>query len=107
MIWQPSGSLLRQHNSSALLYTVRLAVSPESAVAEAWDALGREPGGDGLRILDGGASLIRLPDGVIEAVSGGEDALDSLQYTINETLAEALPAGTSVEVLDVVREKRR
>ena len=58
-----------------------------------WEVLQQQltAGSEGV-LLDGGASIRRAAGGngeeLFEVVSGGEDALDSLSYTINVTLAE-------------------
>ena len=50
----------------------------------------------------GGAALIRVNDCEAEAISGGEDALDSLEWAVNDVLGEALK-GTEVLVVSEER----
>lgn len=50
----------------------------------------------------GGAALIRVNNWEAEAISGGEDALDSLEWAVNDVLGEALKGA---EVLVVAEER--
>ncbi len=51
------------------------------------------------KVLWGGASLDRIGDKELEACSGGEDALDSLEDCINELLVEVIKdAGVATEI---------
>ena len=76
----------------------------------AHDASPAEAGSSGAnygKVLWGGASLTRVGDKEIEACSGGEDALDSLEDCINDLLAEVIKdAGVATEV-HVTSELRR
>lgn len=53
-----------------------------------------------------GSSLERVTDDVVEVVSGGEDGLESLEYSINATLGEAVLAADSDACLSVLAERR-
>ena len=110
-VWAPSEKAVREAfrfgayrvmvriRSSQVFPAVQTDGQDDSSVgtyagASLWKALQQQltAGSDGV-LLDGGAS-IRHAGGakgeeLLEVVSGGEDALDSLSYTINVTLAEA------------------
>lgn len=110
-VWAPSERAVRDaFRYGAYRVTIRIAVNehlrderadeqdganePSSVSDSLWEILQHQltAGSDSV-LLDGGAS-IRHAGGatggeLLEVVSGGEDALDSLSYTINVTLAEA------------------
>lgn len=109
-VWAPSERAVRDaFRYGAYRVTIRIAVNESfrderadeqddsngtSDVSDSfWEVLQQQltAGSDGV-LLDGGAS-IRHAGGatggeLLEVVSGGEDALDSLSYTLNVTLAE-------------------
>ncbi|MGX6451217.1 helix-turn-helix transcriptional regulator [Brevibacterium paucivorans] len=61
------------------------------ALGSAWARIVEEHGADEDGVVPiGGAALIRVNDREAEAISGGEDALDSLEWAVNDVLGEAL-----------------
>ena len=69
------------------------------ALDAAWARIVDEHGADEAGVVPiGGAALIRVNDREAEAISGGEDALDSLEWAVNEVLEGA-------EVLVVAEER--
>lgn len=89
VLWEPSETWQRRHRQS-MVYQVQVRVEPTAALDSAWVALGSERGGSTDEIGIGGAVLRRLAPDTVAVVSGGEDALDSLDWCLNETLAEAV-----------------
>lgn len=109
-VWTPSERAVRDaFRYGAYRVTIRITVNEHlcdeyadeqddshgnSDVSDSfWGVLQQQltAGSEGV-LLDGGASIRRVAGGngeeIFEVVSGGEDALDSLSYTINVTLAE-------------------
>ena len=109
-VWAPSERAVRDaFRYGAYRVTIRITVNEHlrdecadkqddshgtSDVSDSfWEVLQQQltAGSEGV-LLDGGASIRRAAGGngeeIFEVVSGGEDALDSLSYTINVTLAE-------------------
>ena len=73
------------------------------ALDAAWARIVDEHGADEAGVVPiGGAALIRVNDREAEAISGGEDALDSLEWAVNEVLGEVLEGA---EVLVVAEER--
>lgn len=105
-IWAPCTQLERQaHRHECYEVVVRVNVRSKSTTAEGgrirdhdshhalktlWSALAAElhPGENGA-LLDGGAVIRKDREDLLVVVSGGEDALDSISYTVNVTLVEA------------------
>lgn len=109
-IWKPSKDWLRRHTSSDLCYEVHLELQPASAAEQVWQVLAADHEGTEDAIHDGGAVIRRGGRGVLVAVSGGEDALDSLDFCVNDTIGDALSAvapQARVEVVGESRELRR
>ncbi|EFG47987.1 hypothetical protein HMPREF0183_0763 [Brevibacterium mcbrellneri ATCC 49030] len=48
----------------------------------------------------GGAALIRVNDWEAEAISEGEEALDSLEWAVNDALGEALKGAEALVVAE-------
>lgn len=96
--WQPPAEWLRGHHQDRV-YAVRLSVAPSGELDEAWRSLRRTRAMEGSRVLDGGASLKRVGPATVEVVSGGEDALDSLHESIEDTLRSALGREARVTVV--------
>lgn len=90
-VWQVSTAATKATRRGQA-YAVRVRLEPGDALDDVWAALAATltPGGHGL--LDGGSVLTRRPDGDVDVVSGGEDCLDSLSWSLNGTLAEAAAA---------------
>ena len=90
-VWRPSKRTLRATRFGDA-YSVRFAINPSSAAVLTWRQLSRTSRPDDGVVHDGGASFRRLHDDVFEVVSGGEDVLDSLSWSLNCTLLEAVRA---------------
>ena len=74
------------------------AVTP-NALDSAWACIVEEHGSDDDGVVPiGGAALIRVNDCEAEAISGGEDALDSLEWAVNDVLGEALKGAEALVV---------
>ena len=102
-IWKVSDDWFDRHTTQDLAYRVRVRVFTSGALDSAWARIVEEHGsGDDGVVPIGGAALIRVNDCEAEAISGGEDALDSLEWAVNDVLGEAL---RRAEVL-VVSEER-
>ncbi|MEL4358920.1 MULTISPECIES: hypothetical protein [unclassified Luteococcus] len=87
-LWQPSDKA-RRATRKGQVYGVRVAVEPPGLRDELWRLMAEELTSQGEVLLDGGTALHRLDSDSIELVSGGEDVLDSLSWSINQTLTEA------------------
>ncbi|WP_295644982.1 hypothetical protein [uncultured Corynebacterium sp.] len=111
-LWKPSEDWLHNHTTSDLVYTVHLQLESGEAVDRVWEQLvdcirkdSPENAGSST-VFWGGAHLDRVGDREIEAGSGGEDALDSLDDCINDLLGQAMAdAGVAMEVT-VISEQR-
>lgn len=87
--WQIPLFWWENHTTSDLLYKVCLRVD-SAALNAAWKLLStRYTVHDG-ELWIGGAGLRRIAPEHVEASSGGEDALDSLEWVINDDLFGAL-----------------
>ncbi|STD10378.1 Uncharacterised protein [Dermatophilus congolensis] len=105
----------RRHNSSDLLYELRLRFVSGAECAAVWKVLEKEHTvGETGSVLIGGAAIQHL--GVSEGgnaaevliISGGEDALDSLGYAIEDLEEAVSKAGAAMpEVVDHVRSLER
>lgn len=102
-IWKVSDDWFDRHTTQDLAYRVRVRVITPNALDAAWACIVEEhdSGDDGV-VSIGGAALIRVNEHEVDAISGGEDALDSLEWAVNDVLGEALKGA---EVL-VVSEER-
>lgn len=92
-IWSPSEKWRRRHKQSRV-YRVRLQAHIDDAK---WADLDNEYADEQGVLGLGGVTLTRLAPDQVDAISGGEDAFDSLDYAINEVLANA---ASKVEVVD-------
>ncbi|OFT96829.1 XRE family transcriptional regulator [Brevibacterium sp. HMSC22B09] len=102
-IWKVSDDWFDRHTTQDLAYRVRVRAVTPNAMDSAWARIVKEHGSDDDGVVPiGGAALIRVNDHEAEAISGGEDALDSLEWAVNDVLGEALKGA---EVL-VVSEER-
>ncbi|SHJ57473.1 hypothetical protein SAMN02745244_02803 [Tessaracoccus bendigoensis DSM 12906] len=91
-VWRPSAVSLRETRRGDA-YAVRIIVEPSAAGGAVWDQLSRKLiSAEQDVLLDGGASIRRVQDDVFEVVSGGEDVLDSLSWSLNVTVVEAVEA---------------
>ncbi|WP_051866647.1 hypothetical protein [Corynebacterium atypicum] len=89
-IWQASAELWAHHNSQDLVYRLDLAFSSAAERDRVWRVLGQSrPVSEGA-VLCGGAALTCLGARGMQVISGGEDALDSLDDAVNDALATAL-----------------
>lgn len=114
--WKLSDDWLRNHTSPDLVYTVVRRLDSPDITQRVWQQFedrvvdGAEVGGgpEGHpTVLWGGAYLELVGDREIEAGSGGEDALDSLNYAINELLANAIASAdvsTRIKVVSAARQ---
>ena len=102
-IWKVSDDWFDRHTTQDLAYRVRVRVISPNALDSAWARIVEEHGSDDDGVVPiGGAALIRVNDCEAEAISGGEDALDSLEWAVNDVLGEA-PEGTEVLVVSEER----
>ena len=102
-LWKVSDDWFDRHTTQDLAYRVGVRVCPPGALDPAWARIVEEHGSDDDGVVSiGGAALIRVSDCEADAISGGEDALDSLEWAVNDVLGEALKGA---EVL-VVSEER-
>lgn len=102
-IWKLTDDWFDRHTSQDLAYRVRIRVLTPGALDDAWVRIVDEHGIDDDGVVPiGGAALIRVNDREAEAISGGEDGLDSLEWAVNEVLGEAL---AGAEVLVVAEER--
>ncbi|MEL4504889.1 hypothetical protein AAEX63_08650 [Luteococcus sp. H138] len=100
-LWQPSEKAYKATRKGQV-YAVRVAVEPPGLRDELWQLMAGELTSQGEVLLDGGTALYRLDSAGIELVSGGEDVLDSLSWSVNLTLSDAvakLGADASVRVV--------
>ena len=102
-IWKVSNDWFDRHTTQDLAYRVRVRVISPNVLDSAWARIVEEHGSDDDGVVPiGGAALIRVNDCEAEAISGGEDALDSLEWAVNDVLGEALK-GTEVLVVSEER----
>ena len=102
-LWTLSNDWSDRHTSQYLAYRVRVRALTPGALDTAWARIVEEHGADEDGVVSiGGAALIRVSDWEAEAISGGEDALDSLEWAVNDVLGEALKGS---EVLVVAEER--
>lgn len=105
--WTPSEDWWTRHTAQDLVYHLTFRFSSPDIVDEIWaKARDLRRVKDGV-ILDGGAYLERVGPRDIEACSGGEDALDSLEFCINELLFAVTNTVAPKERPRIVREERR
>lgn len=93
-VWQPSEQTRRRTRRGAA-HAVSLQVAPPGVLESAWQRLEEELSRDPVQpqkgvLLDGGAALRRTAADSLDVDSGGEDVLDSLSYSINQTLWNCL-----------------
>ena len=89
-IWTVGDALWAGHDSSDLVYLVELAFSSPQARDRVWADLREHHPTDGDDVLHGGACLTRVDEADVHVVSGGQDALDSLDAAVNDVLADAM-----------------
>lgn len=82
------------HTTPDLLYRVRFRFGAADGFAAAdrvwWELVAERPATPDGHVLVGGAALSRSSTTDIEVISAGEDALDSLDFAVNHTLATAV-----------------
>lgn len=106
--WQIPASWWENHDSSDLHYRVRLRVDDSEALNAAWRLLSTRYTAHDAELWIGGAYLRRTAPETVEAVSGGEDALDSLEWAINEDLIAAVREVSTDERVNICSiEERR
>ena len=102
-IWKVSNDWFDRHTTQDLAYRVRVRVISPNVLDSAWARIVEEHGSDDDGVVPiGGAALIRVNGHEVDAISGGEDALDSLEWAVNDILGEALKGA---EVLVVAEER--
>ncbi|WP_394277203.1 hypothetical protein [Luteococcus sp.] len=106
ILWQPGVQWLDEHTSSDLVYTVVVAFDSR----ESRDAVLREAArgrlSDGDAVLHGGAALEPRGEREVLATSGGEDALDSLEGALNDTLGGAIER-LGITAVELLQQERR
>lgn len=105
--WTPGEDWWTRHTTHDLVYRVTFRFSSEGLVDEIWAAAASRRRVEDGAILDGGAYLERVGPRDIEAGSGGEDALDSLEFCINDLLFAVTKTIAPKERPRIVREERR
>lgn len=96
--WTPRHEWTAAHATGDVVYRVVLA-SPRWS-ARLWSALRAAHRTEGDVVSLGGAYVGASESGEIEVVSAGEDALDALDYAINDVLVGALEPGHDLRVRD-------
>lgn len=104
-LWEPPQKWFRRHKQSKV-YAVRVGVDPAAALDSAWEALTAKHRTENGFVLDGGASLERKGGDEVEVVSGGEDGLESLAWSVNVTLGEAVRAADPEAQLRVISQRQ-
>lgn len=102
-VWQPSAAS-RRATAAGAAYAVRIDIAPADVADRAWQQLSEELPAHGSTLADGGVALVRSGAARVEAVSGGEDVLDSLSWSINHTLRDAVLGADRAATLTVVDE---
>lgn len=98
-IWKVPDDWFDRHTTQDLAYRVRVRAVTPGALDSAWARIVEEHGSDDDGVVPiGGAALIRVNDCEAEAISGGEDALDSLEWAVNDVLGEALKGAEALVV---------
>lgn len=105
--WIPSEDWWTRHTSQGLVYRITFRFSTSDLVDKIWAAAVAQRRIDNEVILDGGAYLKRVGLRDIEVGSGGEDALDSLEFCVNDLLFAVAQAIAPQEEPIVVREERQ
>ncbi|WP_175955750.1 XRE family transcriptional regulator [Schaalia sp. Marseille-Q2122] len=100
--WQIPLFWWENHTTSDLVYEVRFHVADSAALNAAWRLLSERYTAHDGELWIGGAALRRVDPEHVDASSGGEDALDSLEWVINDDFFGALrevadAAATSME----------
>lgn len=92
--WNVPQTWWKNHTSSDLRYEVCFELATTSVLDAIWDALTTRfdvhTEGTNEYIVMGGAYLQRVDARKIQAVSAGEDALDSLEWAINDCLYDTI-----------------
>ncbi|WP_022867663.1 hypothetical protein [Schaalia vaccimaxillae] len=88
-VWKPSDKAFKAARKGRV-HAVTVRVESVPVLDQAWQSLGEKLSREDEFLLDGGSSLCRLNSREVEIVSGGEDMLDSLSWTVNVTFAQAV-----------------
>ena len=88
--WQIPLFWWENHTTSDLAYEVRLHVEDSALLNAAWKLLSERYTAHDGELWIGGAGLRRIDPEHLDASSGGEDALDSLESVINDDFFGAL-----------------
>ncbi|MDU0479606.1 hypothetical protein QVA66_10180 [Staphylococcus chromogenes] len=88
MHWEASDEWWDNHNDDQLY---RIVLSAPGLTEARWAEMAADSLVEDGCILFGGAYLKRVGAQEVEAVSGGQDAFDSLEYAINDVLLGACP----------------
>lgn len=104
--WEASEDWWRRHTSADLVYRLRLRLGSPQLVDRVWAKAAQGRQVDAGAILYGGAYVERVGPRDLEVGSGGEDALDSLAYGINDLVIDPLHELDPGEEAVVVREVR-
>ncbi len=107
MKWLPSADWRERHVLPDISYRVRVAFSSVTATDDVWRYLRATHPVEGGSVLYGGAFLHRVGPTDIDIVSAGEDALDSLEYSVNGVLGGALATASPSAKMYVTEEERR
>ncbi|WP_336248636.1 hypothetical protein [Stomatohabitans albus] len=105
-VWTLREDWWAAHTSSDLLYAVQFRCASTADADALWIQLQTDHRRDGATILDGGASIERRAPCVFRVESGGEDALDSLDACLNETVGQALQQLPTFTLVCIEEEQR-
>lgn len=105
-IWQASADWRQRHNSRDLVYRIRVRFESTAQADAVWQQLANNHRVDEEgAVLIGGSGIVRHSDTTFDLISGGEDALDSLEWCCNESLQQAM-AAVAVAGVRVIAEER-
>lgn len=85
-LWEVPEEWWSAWGDADIIYHVDVDLPGETLANDVWDELAREYSTEDEALLCGGASIERLTETTFRVVSGGEDGLDSLSYTVNDAL---------------------
>lgn len=105
--WEISQDWWARHTTWELAYSVTFLLPSLELTNQVWERAGQGRNPTATEILVGGAYLERVGPRTIEVGSGGEDALDSLEWAINTVLFTAIAASDPTAQPCSIREERR